>query len=109
MSFIMHSKFRFLAVGPAYSAVAALFAIGDSTGCEICTEVALAIAVCMQEDYLPVPNHGTWMGSAAGFNQLRSFPKTLGAVDGKHIAITKPNNTGSAFFNYKVTCELVLI
>uniref|UniRef100_A0A915DN11 DDE Tnp4 domain-containing protein n=1 Tax=Ditylenchus dipsaci TaxID=166011 RepID=A0A915DN11_9BILA len=78
---------RFIAFGPTYSAVAPLFVIGDSTVHDICKEVSEAIVTAMQTEYLPTPTRQTWERSAEGFNRLRQFPKTLGAIDGKHIAI----------------------
>uniref|UniRef100_A0A915E9C4 DDE Tnp4 domain-containing protein n=1 Tax=Ditylenchus dipsaci TaxID=166011 RepID=A0A915E9C4_9BILA len=89
-------------VGPTYCAVAHLFAIGDSTVYDICKEVSQAIVTVMQAEFMPPPNRQTWERSAEGFARLREFPKTLGAVDGKHIAIVKPEHSGAAFFNYKV-------
>lgn len=37
------------------------------------------------------------------------FPHCLGAVDGKHVAITPPHDAGSFFFNYKEFHSLVLL
>uniref|UniRef100_A0A915D632 DDE Tnp4 domain-containing protein n=1 Tax=Ditylenchus dipsaci TaxID=166011 RepID=A0A915D632_9BILA len=98
-----------IAFGPTYSAVAPLFVIGDSTVHDICKEVSEAIATAMQTEYLPTPTRQTWERSAEGFNQLRQFPKTLGAIDGKHIAIVKPEHSGAAFFNYKKFYSIVLL
>lgn len=49
------------------------------------------------------PTEEEWMEKAEHFWKRWQFPNCLGAVDGKHIAITCPPNFGSVYFNYKVS------
>lgn len=47
------------------------------------------------------PSTEEWMEIARGFEKYTNFPNCIGAVDGKHITIIKPLDSGSMFYNYK--------
>lgn len=49
-----------------------------------------------------------WQQIADDFKNIWQFPHTLGALDGKHIRIKAPANTGSQFFNFKGFFSVVL-
>lgn len=50
-----------------------------------------------------------WSEISNKFGQKHQFYNCLGAIDGKHIAIRKPENTGSAYYNYKGFYSIVLL
>jgi hypothetical protein len=50
-----------------------------------------------------------WEKIARRFEERWQFPHCIGALDGKHITITKPAKSGSSFFNYKQTFPVVLM
>ncbi len=50
-----------------------------------------------------------WKQIADGMFQDWDFPNCIGALDGKHIAIECPDNSGSNYYNYKKFYSLVLI
>lgn len=49
-----------------------------------------------------------WLEVARGFSDMWNFEHCLGAMDGKHIAIKQPPNSGSYYFNYKSYYSVVL-
>lgn len=50
-----------------------------------------------------------WEQIASGFNKKANFPHCLGAVDGKHIRLKKPLNSGSLYINYKDFFSIILL
>lgn len=54
-------------------------------------------------------NEGEWKQIAQDFDTMWEFPNCLGAVDGKHVCIVPPANSGSYFYNYKGFHSLVLM
>lgn len=49
-----------------------------------------------------------WQLIAHDFNQHWNYPFCLGSMDGKHIMLQAPINTGSEFINYKGFFSIVL-
>lgn len=58
---------------------------------------------------MPKPDKEMWMNIANDFYTKFNFPLCLGAIDGKHIRIKKPNKSGSKFYNYKGYFSIVLL
>lgn len=50
-----------------------------------------------------------WKEIAMTFFQKWNYPHCLGAMDGKHVVISAPNNSGSLYYNYKHSFSLVLM
>lgn len=83
--------------------------MGFSTVASIVKEVCEAIWKKLQPIYMPEPTVETWEASVEGFNRLWDFPNCLGAVDGKHVTIKCPNNSGSDFYCYLKMFSIVLL
>ncbi|CAK1592436.1 unnamed protein product [Parnassius mnemosyne] len=58
---------------------------------------------------MPEPSKESWLKEAEKFYKYANFPNCLGAVDGKHIRIINPHNSGSNYFNYKKYFSIVLM
>lgn len=58
---------------------------------------------------MPVPTRQKWVEVAERFYTLWNLPNCVGSLDGKHIRITAPINSGSTFINYKGYFSIVLL
>ena len=58
---------------------------------------------------MPLPDEHKWKNIADEFEELWQFPHCLGSLDGKHIMIQAPKNSGSLFFNYKKHFSVALL
>ena len=50
-----------------------------------------------------------WQEVARQFEDKWQYPNCIGVIDGKHISIRAPANSGSMFHNYKMFYSIVLM
>ncbi|KAK0138711.1 Protein ANTAGONIST OF LIKE HETEROCHROMATIN PROTEIN 1 [Merluccius polli] len=100
---------RFLATGDSYRTIACSYRVGVSTVARIVTQVTKVIWDALVPEFMPVPTTEDWRSIAEGFHRRWAFPNCLGSIDGKHIVIRAPDNSGSLFYNYKGTYSIVLL
>ena len=100
---------RYLATGDSYKSIAFSYRVGVSTVHYAVKNVCDAIYENLSAVYLPSPTLDTWKNVATRYEQIWNFPHCVGSLDGKHIQIQAPPNSGSLFFNYKGTFSLVLM
>ncbi|KAK6172139.1 hypothetical protein SNE40_015867 [Patella caerulea] len=101
---------RFLASGDSYKSLEFLYRMPRNTICQFIPEVCQAIYDALHEDYVKVPNtEEEWRQIQDDFMSKWQFPNCIGALDGKHVAIKAPNNSGSVYFNYKKYFSIILL
>ena len=90
---------RYLETGDALTAIAYNFWMGVSTARQIILDVCTAIWDVLAQIYVPLPSEDKWKSIADEFYERRNFPNCIGAIDGKHVMIQCPFNSGSLFYN----------
>lgn len=93
---------RILATGETYRSLSYQFRISTRAISYIIKEVCEAIIKNMRNIYLKVPSSPEeWLTVAEKFESRWQFPNCIGAMDGKHIVMQPPGNSGSYYYNYK--------
>ena len=76
---------------------------------KIVAETCLAIIEVFHDEVMLTPStEQDWRDISQRFQERWNMPHALGAIDGKHIRIRKPANSGSAYFNYKKFFSIIL-
>lgn len=102
---------RYLATGASYRDLAFAFRVAHNTISLFIPEVCQAIFEEYQAEMWNTPQTpDEWRPVAEGFRDKWNFPHAAcGAIDGKHIAITKPAKTGSLYYNFKGFFSIVML
>ncbi|XP_069586989.1 uncharacterized protein [Ranitomeya imitator] len=100
---------RFLSTGLSFAGLHLEFLIGRSTISGIVRLTCRQIWDRLKDLVMPEPKQADWLQIARGFKVNCDFPNCIGAVDGKHIRVRKPPNSGSQFYNYKQFFSVVLL
>eukprot|EP00079_Xenopus_tropicalis_P032648 XP_017946419.1 PREDICTED: uncharacterized protein LOC105946347 [Xenopus tropicalis] len=100
---------RYLATGQSFSALYYQFLVGRSTISCIVRETCTVIWEQLQPNVMPQPTEKSWLHIAEEYYGKTNFPNGLGALDGKHVRMIMPPNSGSKYWNYKKFFSLVLL
>ena len=95
--------------GDSFTTIAYNYRVGISTVSGIVEEVTQAIWEALQPEFMPVPTSADWLTMAEEFKTKWHFPNCIGALDGKHVVLQAPPNSGSSHYNYKGTHSIVLM
>ena len=101
---------RYLATGESYTSLSCQFRVGRSTISKFLPEVCRAIQDEFTRDYLRCPTTpDEWKELETEFRIRWNVPHALGALDGKHVALKKPKNSGALYHNYKGFFSIVIL
>ena len=101
---------RHLATGATYAELGYNFRVGKETIQKFVPDVARAIVTEYAEEVISLPTTTEgWLEAARQFESRWNLPHCLGAYDGKHIRLQKPNKSGSQYYNYKQFFSVVLM
>ena len=101
---------RYLAEGCSQQALSLSFRVGKSILKTILKEVCDALYKVLAPIYLRPPSmEEEWKQIISAFLELWNMPHVIRAIDGKHVTIECPKNTGSIYHNYKGFFSQVLL
>ena len=101
---------RYLAIGESYTSLSCQFRVGRSTIFKFLPEVCRAIQDEFTREYLRCPTTpDEWKELEREFRIRSNVPHALGALDGKHVALKKPKNTGALYHNYNGFFFIVML
>lgn len=101
---------RYLATGESHHSLSRQFRLGHSSVNNIIHETCAEIYDELKGECLRLPKTDEeWREVMTAFEKNWNFPNCVGAVDGKHVCITKPKKSGSIYINYKKTFSIILM
>lgn len=101
---------RYYASGDKYISLEYNWLVAHNTVGKIVNEVSEAIIAEYADEVIDTPIlPEKWKEVADRFSKRWNFHHTLGALDGKHVAIRCPAKSGSDFYNYKKYYSLILM
>lgn len=101
--------FRYLGSGCSYTDLHYAFRIGITTASLIVPSSCRVLWVALKQVVFPKFEKEFWYQTAESFRLRAHFPNCLGAIDGKHIRIIRPEHSGSLYYNYKNFFSVVLM
>ncbi|XP_011858988.1 PREDICTED: uncharacterized protein LOC105556501 [Vollenhovia emeryi] len=105
----LHITLRYLASGDSMASISYAYRLGHNTVSKIISETCEKIWNILKETVFHYDSPKNWEKLADEFEQLWNYPNCVGCIDGKHIALQAPPNSGSTYFNYKKYHSIILL
>ncbi|XP_055910546.1 putative nuclease HARBI1 [Eupeodes corollae] len=99
----------YLSQGVTPNYLAWSFRMGASTVRKIIVETCMVFWDVLSPIYMPELNQSDWKKISKEFGERWNMPNCVGSIDGKHIEIKCPPNSGSKYINYKGYFSIVLL
>lgn len=101
--------FRYLATGESMRSLAFQFRVSHQYISVIIKDTLKAIKTRFFAEAMPEPTTEKLKQNAEKFFERWNYPNCVSAIDGKHVRIFCPKNSGSCFFNYKDYFSVVVL
>jgi hypothetical protein len=105
----LHFIYRYLGSGTTMQDLHFQYRIAQPTISKIVRQVRDAIWTRLKSESFPELNADYWFHTSAEFMARSNFPHCLGAIDGKHVRIIQPKDSGSLYFNFKKFFSVILV
>ncbi|KMQ86318.1 nuclease harbi1-like protein [Lasius niger] len=92
---------RWLASGDSLASHSYAFRIASNTASKIVRETCTALWEVLKDKVFLQSTVENWQQVADKFQEICQFPNYIGSIDGKHIIVQAPPNSGSSYYNYK--------
>lgn len=98
-----------MTTGDTFKTISNSFRVGNSTVSQVVHSVSKAVWDVLQPLYMKQRTEEDWKKTAEDFYDIWGFPNCLGSIDGKHVTLKCPPNSGTMYFCYKKKFSLVLL
>ena len=101
---------RYLATGDSFHSLGYAFNVAHNTVSKFVPEVCKALVEGLQEQAFPgITTPEEWREVANRFWGKWQMPHCVGALDGKHVRVYAPQNSGTLYYNYKTYFSIPLL
>lgn len=100
---------RYLATGESLRSLAFAFRISHNYLSTVIKSTLAELKIKLEPIFLPDPKNIDFKQKSAEFSYKWNFPNCILAIDGKHVRIRSPSNSGTLFHNYKDFYSIVLL